>query len=106
VTRPKRRVGRPAAPRVPDLVDAPELATIALLEAALEMVTPALVAEHMTLIDELRLPRGDGPVVFLADQITRRAAALLALLARYRRAVEDCQSAASASAPATDDDVF
>jgi hypothetical protein len=104
VTRPKRRVRLPAAPRVPELVDAPELATIALLEAALEMVTPALVAEHMTLIDELRRPKEHGPVVFLADQITRRAASLLALLARYRTAVQDCQSAPSA--PIHDDNLF
>jgi hypothetical protein len=86
-------------------VSAPELATIALLEAALETVTPALVAEHMTLVDELRLPKDDGPVVFLAHQITRHAAGLLALLARYRRAVQDCQS--RPSPPTTnDDDVF
>ncbi len=85
-------------------MSAPELATIALLEAALETVTPALVAEHMTLVDELRLPKDDGPVVRLANQITTRAAALLALLARYRRAVQDCQGAASTPVP--DDDVF
>ncbi len=105
MTRPKERVGRRATPRVPELVDAPELATIALLEAALEMVTPALVAEHMTLIDELRRPKQDGPVVFLAGQITKRATTLLALLGRYRRAVLDCQSTASAP-PTDDDDVF
>jgi hypothetical protein len=83
---------------VPELVKAPELAAIALLEAALEMTTQALVAEHMTLIEELRRPKDDGPVVLLADQITRRAAALLELLWRYRSAVENCGS------PALDDE--
>ncbi len=48
-------------------------------------MTPALVDEHMTLVDELRLPKDDGPVVFLAHQITRHAAGLLALLSLSAR---------------------
>jgi hypothetical protein len=80
---------RPPTPTVPDLVVAPELATLALLDAALEVAVAALLAEHMTLIDDLRPPGHDGPVVELADVVCRRAGSLRDILARYVRAVRD-----------------
>jgi hypothetical protein len=80
---------RPGPPTVPDLLVAPELAALALLDAALQITIAALLAEHMTLIDELRPPARDGPVVDLADAVCRRASSLRDLLARYARAVRD-----------------
>jgi hypothetical protein len=79
----------PPPPRVPDLAVAPELAAILLLEHALDVATDALLAEHMTLIDDFHPPREQGPVVHLAEVICRRAAALRETLWRYRHAVRD-----------------
>jgi hypothetical protein len=87
-----------ASPTVPDLIDAPELAAIILLEHALDVAASALVAEHMTLIDDFHRPREQGPVVSLAHTICRRAGALRDTLARYRSAVRD--------AAASDDDDY
>lgn len=81
------------APTVPDLVDAPELAAIILLEHALDVAASALVAEHTTLIDDFHRPREEGPVVSLAHTTCRRAGALRDTLVRYRRAVRDAASA-------------
>ena len=50
--RPGRPLLPPAPPRVPELILAPELATILLLEHALDIATQALLAEHPTLADE------------------------------------------------------
>jgi hypothetical protein len=85
---------------VPDLVRAPELAAIILLEHALDVATDALVAEIPTLIDDFHRPREEGQVVALAQAICRRADALLHILRRYRRAVRD-----AATAPQPDDDL-
>jgi hypothetical protein len=79
------------------LVHAPELAALMLLEHALSLAADALVAEHMTLIDDFRSPREQGSVVLLADVICRRAASLSETLWRYRQAVR-----AAASQPAGD----
>lgn len=87
----------PAAPRVPDLVVAPELAAVVLLEHALQVAADALLAEHPTLIDDFHKPRDQGPVVFLAHAICVRSAALREILWRYRCAVR-----AAAAAPAHD----
>jgi hypothetical protein len=76
-------------------VVAPELATLALLDAALEVAVAALLAEHMTLLDDFRPPGRDGPVVELADVVCRRAGSLRRLLARYVRAVRDAASDAA-----------
>jgi hypothetical protein len=91
-----------APPTVPDLVVAPELAAIILLEHALDVAASALAAEHMTLIDDFHRPRDQGPVVSLANTICLRAGALRDTLVRYRRAVRD---AASAAHDAPDDDL-
>jgi hypothetical protein len=74
---------------VTDLVLAPELAAIILLEHALEVATHALVAEHPTLIDDFARARDDAPVMALAYRICLRARALEDVLRRYRRAVTD-----------------
>jgi hypothetical protein len=103
----RRRPASPptaAPPTVPDLVDAPELAAIILLEHALDVAADALVAEHMTLIDDFHNPRQQGPVVSLAHTIRLRASALRETLVRYRRAVRD--AAASAAADNAPDDDF
>ena len=91
----------PAAPTVPDLVVAPELAAIILLEHALDVVREALLAQHPTLIDDSRRPDVDGPVLSLANTICLRAPALLDTLRRYRRAV---RLATSSSQPDDDAD--
>jgi len=67
----------PLEPTVPELVVAPELAAAALL------------AEHMTLIDELRRPGDDAAAVDLAHTICLRAASLRRVLARYARVARD-----------------
>ncbi len=89
---------------MPDLVDAPELAALILLEYALDVAADALVAEHMTLIDDFHNPRQQGDVVSLAHTIRLRASALRDTLVRYRRAVRDAAVSAAAH-HATDDDL-
>jgi hypothetical protein len=94
-----------ASPTVPDLIDAPELAAIILLEHALDVAASALVAEHMTLIDDFHRPREQGPVISLAHTICRRAGALRDTLVRYRRAVRGAAASADDDS-AHDDDPF
>jgi hypothetical protein len=79
----------PPPPTVPDLVLAPELAAIMLLEHALIVATHALIAEHPTLVDDFARARDDAPALFLAHRICLRAGALEDMLRRYRRAVSD-----------------
>jgi hypothetical protein len=93
-----------APPTVPDLVGAPELAAIFLLELALDVAATALVAEHMTLIDDFRRPREQGAIISLAHTICLRAGALRDTLVRYRRAVRDAAAPADAD-DAPDDDL-
>jgi hypothetical protein len=100
----RRRFATAAPPTVPDLVDAPELAAIILLEHALDVAADALVAEHMTLIDDFHNPRQQGTVVSLAHTICLRASALRDTLVRYRRAVRDA-AASAAHDCALDDDL-
>lgn len=101
----RRPASAPTAPppTVPDLVDAPELAAIILLEHALDVAASALLAEHMTLIDDFHRPREQGPVVSLAHTICRRAGALRDTLVRYRRAVRDAAASAAADSAPDDD---
>lgn len=89
MTRRGRLLPPPSPPTVPELVHAPELATIALLEHALGLAMQALLAEHPTLADDFARPRDDGPVLTLAHTICRRAAALERALRRYRQAVRN-----------------
>lgn len=86
-------------PTVPNLVLAPELAAIILLEHALDVAAHALLAEHPTLIDDFAIARDNAPVLSLASRICFRATALADTLRRYRRAVYD-----AARAQTSDDD--
>jgi hypothetical protein len=99
-TTPRRPPLPPAPPTVPDLVRAPELAAVILLEHALDVARHALLAEIPTLIDDFHRPREQGQVVDLAHSICLRAASLLDILRRYRRAVRD-----AAASPTPDDDL-
>ena len=83
----------PAPPTVPELVLAPELAAIILLEHALDVVREALLAEHPTLIDDFHRPGDEGRVVAGANTICLRAIALGEILRRYRRDVRDAMTA-------------
>lgn len=105
-TRKRVRAETPAPPppTVPDLAMAPELAAIILLEHALSVAGDALVAEHVTLIDDLHPPREQGAVVFLAHLICKREAALRDTLRRYRRAVRDATM--TPPPPEPDDEMF
>ena len=82
----------PPPPTVTDLVLAPELAAVTLLEHALDVATHALLAEHPTLIDDFARARDDAPILALAHRICLRAGALEDMLRRYRRAVADLAS--------------
>jgi hypothetical protein len=88
---------------VPDLVLAPELAAIILLEHALDVATHALLAEHPTLTDDFARARDDTPALSLAHQICLRAGALEDTLRRYRHAVADVARSRSASNDADTD---
>ena len=103
----RRRViaARPAppSPTVPDLILAPELAAIILLEHALAVATHALLAEHPTLVDDFARARDHAPVLSLAHQICLRAGALEDTLRRYRHAVADVVRSRSANDDADTD---
>ncbi len=103
--KPRRRSAPPPAPppSVHDLVAAPELAAIVLLQHALGVASSALVAEHPTLRNDWHTLREHGLIVLLARAICCREAGLRVLLERYRRAVRD---AAGAPASRSDDELF
>lgn len=102
MTRRARAPARaPDPPAVPDLVLAPELAAIILLEHALGVAVSALIAEHPTLVDDVARQRDGDPAVVLAHAICRRSGALEDILRRYRRVVRD----AVRSAVAAEDDL-
>lgn len=77
------------APNAVEVAAAPELATLALLAAALDMAETVLLAAHPELNDlEHAARNGPLPVcVFLADSILRLGAGTAAALESYRRAV-------------------
>ena len=87
MTRRGRLLTPPSPPTVPELVHAPELATVTLLEHALDLVAQALLAEHPTLADDFARARDDGPVLTLAHTICCQAAALQQALRRYNQAL-------------------
>ena len=89
MTAKRRRRPKPSDPTVPNLVEAPELAAVFILERALDVVLHALLAEHPTLVDDLRRPGDHGRVVGLANTICLRVATLRDTLITYRRAVHD-----------------
>lgn len=73
--------------RPPDLSQAPELASLAIVEDALHTALLALVAAHPTL-EDLAAP-GEPPSLRRARRLVVSAAALCHLLVRYRAAVYD-----------------
>ena len=101
----KRRARAPARapdpPTVPELMLAPELAALILLQHALDVAVSALVAEHPTLVDDVARQRDGDPAVALAHAICRRSGALEDILHRYRRVVRD----AARSTLAREDDL-
>ena len=86
---------------MPELVLAPELAAIILLELALDVAMSALVAEHPTLVDDVARERDGDPAVSLAHAICRHSGVLEDILRRYRRVVRD----AARSTLAREDDL-
>ena len=80
----------PAAPCLDHrlLAAAPELATLALLETALNVCTAALLAEHPTLGHDLR-PDPEPPSLREARRLLAAAHRLIHTVARYRNAVVD-----------------
>lgn len=71
------------------LAAAPELATLALLDAALDVCTTALLAEHPTLEHDLR-PDPEPPSLREARRLIAAAHRLRCAVTRYRNAVIDC----------------
>ena len=70
------------------LAAAPELATLALLDTALDVSTTALLAEHPILDHELR-PDPEPPSLREARRLIAAAHRLRCTVARYRSAVID-----------------
>jgi hypothetical protein len=69
-----------------DLLSAPELGIIGVLEVALTALRAALILEHSTLIDELGSPT-EPRTLRAARRLTLDAGRLSRALARYRRAL-------------------
>jgi hypothetical protein len=67
---------------------APELATLALLDAVLDVCTIALLAEHPTLDHDLR-PDPEPPSLREARRLIAAAHRLRCTIVRYRNAVID-----------------
>lgn len=80
-----------------DLLSAPELGIIGVLDVALTALSAALILEHPTLIDELGSP-SEPRTLRAARRLTLDAGRLSRALARYRRAL------ALARAPPKDTD--
>ena len=70
------------------LAAAPELATLALLDTALDVCTTALLAEHPTLDHDLR-PDPEPPSLREARRLIAGAHRLRCTVTRYRNAVID-----------------
>lgn len=96
----------PKPPTVPELVQAPELAALMILEHALEVAREALLAEHPTLCDDFCRPREHGRVLATANTILKRAVALRDTLRRYRSAVRDAAPGPIAKHAADDHDAI
>jgi hypothetical protein len=91
-------------PTVPDLVDAPELAAVVVLEHALDVVTDALLAEHPSSSTTSPWLATTG-VLSYAHAIRRRAPSLRSARGRYRRAVREATTP-QAHDPSDDDILF
>lgn len=101
----KRSCDAPEAPpttSVLDLVRAPELAALTLLDCALRVACDALHAVHPTLDNELRTHREDGRIVAAASVVVARVRQLQRALQTYQCALRD---ALRAPPRAPDDDL-
>lgn len=83
------------------IAEAPELATLAVLDALLFMATRVLVAEHPTLIDDPAPRRMEPPTLREARRVLRRIYPLQGALVEYRLAVFD---ALGPKPPGSEDD--
>jgi len=110
-TRPARPA--PAPPPIPRpltpfvLQDAPELAAIALLEHALDVVRLALLARHTHLLDPDAPPwveKAPEPGEAIAGAFFKRAYHLGLLLRRYRGAVAGAGARQDAAETSEDND--
>jgi len=83
-----------AAARGPtDVLLAPHLATLALLDAALMAARAALIAEHPDVEPRgLHAAEPARPLGIIAALLVERTAELRPLLTRYRRALDACQA--------------
>ena len=87
-----------------DLMDAPELAALALLEHAIHVARIAVLAEHIELLDpDAPSERDAHPADHLTSAFFARAYDLAVVLRRYRAAVT--RAAARGDAGRTDDDL-
>lgn len=72
-------------PSITQLVDAPELAALHVLEAALNTAERALIAAHPELDEGFDPPQGNlAPEAWLADAVLIHLTALESALLRYR----------------------
>jgi hypothetical protein len=74
----------PWLPTPPEIAKDPELAPLAMLEAALDVTAWALHAQHPELADDAALPE---PITKLAAQLLAEASRLRSLIGTYRVAV-------------------
>lgn len=92
--RPRRACEEPSTPLAPltafDLMVAPELAALAVLERAIDVAWIALLAQHVDLLDPdapfMRAPR---PGANVAMPLFKVAHALTLVIRRYRAAVAE-----------------
>jgi hypothetical protein len=82
-----------------ELLDAPELAILAVLDETLQQTIYALFAAHPELVsgDSLEAYRDVTPEAWLADAIYNHANALQYAIERYRGAVERARSLRNAT---------
>jgi hypothetical protein len=107
MTTPRRTRSTPADPHATltpfDLMDAPELAALVVLEHAIEVAWVAVLAQHVDLLDpDAPQRRAPQPGAALTMPFFNGAHALTLVLRRYRAAVAH----AAASSSASRDDAF
>lgn len=96
----------PPPPSVPELVHAPELGALMILEHALDVAREALFAEHPAICEDFCRPRDDGRVLATAYTICKRAVALRDTLRRYRSDVRNAAPAPFVEHATSDDDAI
>lgn len=102
MTRPRctcRAPDEPPAPLTPfDLMDAPELAALAVLQHAIEVAWVAVLAQHVDLLDpDAPFRRAPQPGADLTTPFFRGAHALSLVIRRYRAVVAKAAESRSGS---------